>query len=301
MFSFSRFNVSRLIWRFGLVSVTATISAVLVLALLLAGSLIVSPTARAQAQQFLVRFVAVDSPEDFIAEQARDQLAALEANQGDVTPDEATAAGGMTSAERAAEVELPSPADATQVEAELQMGANKLSLDETMPVVQKGSAQAIPGLVSLEEAQNQSSFDIRTPSWLPEGYALKGVMVPPQIAAAELPQPADAPELPELPAAPAVAMLHYSNNAGDSFMLGQTKQSQIDLPGAPPQEEILMAVPQDKLSIEEVTVNGQSGQYLKFNDGGGQLHWQDAGGMMYDLVSLSLDRDTLIQIAASVQ
>jgi hypothetical protein len=312
-------NLSRLFLRFGLLGATAAVSATIVVVVVLLGTLAVSPTARAQAQQLFARFVAVDSPEAFLAEQAGKQQAALAGSQESLTPEQAsdTAAAGKgevaqdsvdsvapdaSTADKVTEpaeaARPPRPTPAPGEDTALQMGGSQGVAPEagfTLPQAPRDRAPSLAASASLEEAQSKTNFDIRTPTWLPDGYSLQGVMVPPA-PASNLPQPADAPQL----AAPALATLNFSNGAGEVFVLSQMQRPQLSLPGrAAP--EVLLPIPQDKGSVQEITINGQPGQYIQMNSGGGQVHWQDASGVMYDLISNTLDQATLIRIAESVQ
>jgi hypothetical protein len=292
----SRSRFPRFVLRFGLIGVTAAVSAAMVLVILLVGSLVISPTARAQAQQLIARFIEVDSPEDFLAEQIREQRAALEAKENDVVPADDQAASAKTGevVESSGSRAAPSLPDELPALRDIETRPDNIPL----PVLQSSALPGSMGLISLEEAQSRTSFTIRTPTWLPEGYSLQGVMVPPDLSSSlkNLPQPANAPQI----HAPSIATLNYNNNAGDLLILSQMKRPQLELPGQLSREEVLLPVPRDKGSVQEATINGQPGQYVEMGRGR-QLHWQDVEGVMYNLMSDTLDQATLIRIAESVK
>jgi hypothetical protein len=151
------------------------VAAGLAASLLLGTVLVVSPTARAQAQELIVRFVEVDSPWALLS-----GLSGAESPGGAVlpTPDPDQAPGGAGVSEG-----VPG------------------SSDISAPPLPKGLApQAEQALVSLEEAQAATSFTIKMPTVLPDGYSFKGVLKPPSLPRIEEPLPADS-RVPHLPSA----------------------------------------------------------------------------------------------------
>jgi hypothetical protein len=287
-----------------------------VVVVVLLGTLAISPTARAQAQQLFARFVAVDSPEAFMAEQISKQRAEREAAQSGVTPagdtsDTAAAGKGevvqgsegensVTPAEPTQDTDRPSYLDQKQpfpgIVDDWRPDAPLASIpdDVVLPTHPRGNSLAASNLASLEEAQSKVSFTIHTPTWLPDGYSLQGVMVPPDLSnTLNLPaRPANAPQLP----APTLATLNFSNGT-DTFILSQVQRPQVE---GGPAREMLLPIPNDRGSVQEITIKGQSAQYIEMGSAR-QVHWQDANGVMYDLISNTLDQATLIRIAESVQ
>jgi hypothetical protein len=289
---------------------TAALSAAMVLVILLAGSLFVSPTARAQVQQWIARFVEVDSPIDFMAEQVKEQQANLEAKEDRAGETDDPAASpkdtgskeepGTTVAEvPAADTAKVAEPDLPDLEAQPGAGQPAPAGIAAPPVsAQRSNLASLTGLVSLEEAQSRTSFNIRTPTWLPDGYTLQGVVVPPDasIDLSQLPQPAELPQLPTR----AVATLSFSNAAGEVLLLSQMQAPQLELPDLPSRVDVPLPVPRDKANVQEISINGQPAQYVEMM-AGRQLHWQDSEGFMYDLMSATLDQASLIRIAESVK
>jgi len=274
------------------------VSASLAVSLLLAVLLVVSPAARAQVQDLIVRFAEVDSPWALLPERsdATSPRAAL------LTPDPAQpmSGPGMGAAGLPAPSDIPAPP----------LPEGHLPLTEPM-------------LISLEEAQAETSFTIKMPATLPEGYSFKGVLNLPSLP--PLPEleeslPKDAsvshpslspPELEEsLPkddsassGPPSLVILIFENAAGEMLTLSEG----ILLP--PPPGVEVPPLPAGKGSIQEVTVNGQPGQYVEgiwspqgwdSNATHHQLHWQGADGVIYDLLSWTLGLSELLATAESI-
>ena len=68
-------------------------------------------------------------------------------------------------------------------------------------------------------------------------------------------------------------------------------------------------MPAGKGSTKEVTVNGQAAQYIEgawsekgwVDNGEHQLHWQDAEGVLYDLMGSNLGLEELLAVAESIK
>jgi hypothetical protein len=153
-------------------------------------------------------------------------------------------------------------------------------------------------LVSLEEAQAQTSFTIKMPVALPEGYSFKGVVKPPPLPEIKEPLPADS----SVSRLPSVATLIFEDAAGEVLTLSEATLA------APPADEVLQ-LPAGKGSLQEVTVNGQPGQYIEGawspqgwdpNANHHLLHWQGADGVTYELLSPTLGLSELLVVAQSI-
>lgn len=264
MLSFSSGSLFRQLLK-GAVAFGLTVSVVL------GTVLVVSPTARAQVQDLIIRFVEVDSPWALLSAPSDAELP----RAAPPTPDLTQAPGAGVSDDMPAPPEMPAP-----------------SLPEG--VAPPGPEQA---LVSLEEAQAQTSFTIKMPATLPEGYRLKGVVKPPSLPEIEEPLPEDSP----VSRLPSAAILIFENAAGEMLMLREA-----DL-AAPPSGEVQL--PAGKGSVQEVTVNGQPGQYIEGawspqgwdpNANHHLLHWQGADGVTYELLSPTLGLSELLVVAESI-
>jgi hypothetical protein len=102
--------------------------------------------------------------------------------------------------------------------------------------------------------------------------------------------------------------LVFVNDEGEMLTLSQANFAALpDLGEKPPLDEI--PLPVGKGSVQEVSVNGQPGQYV----GGAwtpegwdasvshhQLHWQGADGISYRLVSRMLGLSELLAVAESI-
>jgi len=238
--------------------------------LLLAALLVVSPAARAQVQDLIVRFVEVDSPWALLP-------APLDADSPRTalpTPDPAESTGAGRSAGVPTPSGLPAP-----------------SLPEGL------APRPEQALVSMEEAQAQVSFTIKMPATLPEGYSFKGVVKPPPPPEIEEPLPEDGP----VSRLPSAAILIFEDAAGETLMLSQVTLS------TPALGEVQL--PTGEGSVQEVTVNGQPGQYVEgawspqgWNPNANHhvLHWQGADGVTYDLISRTLGLNELLATAGSI-
>jgi hypothetical protein len=295
-------------WLKGVVTVGLTAS------LVLATVLIVSPDARAQVQDLIVRFVEVDSPWARLpkAPDAEALRGAPLATRGvSPLPDLATAPG-------AALQSLPTPPDvsaralpdlARSPAARLPTGVPTPPGVPAPPRPERSAAaRPEPALTSLEEAQANTSFTIKLPATLPEGYSFKGVLrtrTPPRLDEA-LPREG-------LPSLPAMVSLIFENGAGGRLMLSEASLPSLDLgdaaprPGAPAAGEIRLPVGAG--SVQEVSVNGQPGQYVAgawspqgwdADAGLNQLIWRGADGLNYMLLSPTLGLDDLLTTAQSI-
>jgi hypothetical protein len=256
-------------------AITVGLTASLVLATLL----VVSPDARAQVQGLIARFVETDSPWALLS-----------------TPSDAKTRPGPSGAESPRRA-LPTPDLARS------FGAGVSAVVPTPPGMSappqpKGSApRPEPTLVSLEEAQAQMTFTIKVPARLPEGYSLKGVVKPPSLPEMEgaLPRDGSAARL------PSAATLIFENGAGQMLILSETTLA------VPSSGEV--PLPVGKGSVQEVSVNGQPGQYVEgawspqgwdSNAKHQQLQWQGADGVAYMLLSQALGLDELLATAESI-
>lgn len=246
-------------------AVAIGLAALLVLAVLL----VVSPAARAQAQDLIARFVEVDSPWALLP--ARSDAESPRA--APPTPSLAQPSGASLG------VAMPTPSDIP-----------------APPQPEGRASLAEPTLVSLEEAQAQTSFTIKMPATLPEGYSFKGVVKPPPLPKIgdSLPKGGSAPGLPSM------VTLVFENTAHEILMLSEATLP-ADLGNVP--------LPVGKGSVQEVTVNGQPGQYIEGawspqgwdpNASHHQLHWQGADGVTYDLFSSTLGLSELLATAESI-
>jgi len=162
-------------------------------------------------------------------------------------------------------------------------------------------------LVSLEEAQAQTSFTIKMPTVLPEGYSFKGVLKPPPPPKIEESLPADSRV-----SLPSAVTLIFEDAAGEVLMLSEMKLvtpaalAEADR-AAPSLGEIKL--PAGVGSVQEVTVNGQPGQYIEgawssqgwdSNASHHLLHWQGADGVTYSLLSRTLGLSELLATAESI-
>jgi hypothetical protein len=163
-------------------------------------------------------------------------------------------------------------------------------------------------LISVEEAQANTPFTIKLPATLPEGYSFKGVgktPTPPRLDEA-LPREG-------LPSLPAMVSLIFENDAGGRLMLSEASLPNLDLgdaaprTGAPAAGEIRLPVGAG--SVQEVSVNGQPGQYVAgawspqgwdADAGLNQLIWRGADGLNYMLLSPTLGLDDLLTTAQSI-
>jgi hypothetical protein len=251
-------------------AVAVGLTAVLVLGTVL----VLSPEARAQAEGLVARFVEVESPWALLVPEASDAEAPRPAPPA---PDLAQSpVAGLQEV-------LPAPADLPEL---------------TLP---RGDALRLaePTMISLEEAQNGTSFTIKMPTSLPEGYSFQGVLKRPSLPAPDNSLPrGGAPAGLSLP-----VTLLFENAAGEKLML-----TEISLP-VPPAGAGQVPLPAGRGSVQEVSVNGQPGQYVEgawarqgWDSGAAihQLRWQGADGVTYMLISQALGLDELLSIAQSI-
>ena len=283
-------------------ALVAGLSAALVLGVVFAAS----PDARASAQDFLARFVEVDSPWALLLGAEKGP-----ASRGVVPGTEMIDSGGPGDEATGGPGPVPG-VGATESRGDGEGGLELPSLEE-LPVPDELASRE---LASLEAAQTGLSFEIRMPSVLPDGYSLLGAMPRPDLPTV-LPDlgirpPAEAGvELGEVQSPPGVkpptgvqppqsVTLIFGNAAGETLTLSEMHMTGLEPPGG-------VALPAGRGSVQEVTVNGQAAQYVEgrwtengwVSDGLHQLHWQD-GDMVYDLVSLTLGLDELLRVAESI-
>jgi hypothetical protein len=253
-------------------ALVAGVSAVLLFAILT----IVSPEVRAATLGWLTQFVEVDSPQAL--QPSIDKPAGVSAagEAATINP-EATSTTG-----------LPKP-DSLKISGQ----------SAELPVP---DAQPSRELISVEAAQAEVDFKIGVPSTLPAGYSVLGVVPKPKASDLKVQPPADLPKA-DLPKAAQlqVATLIMSNSAGDMLTLSEARMT-----SSVPAD---VSLPAGKGSVQNVTINGQSGQYVEgmWTDKGWvatglhQLHWQDANGITFDLISSKLGLNDLLAIAESIQ
>jgi hypothetical protein len=269
------------------------VTAGLAASLLSGALLVVSPTARAQVQDLIVRFVEVDSPWALLSAPSED---AESPRAGLPTPSGVGSPGAA----------LPTPDPAQAPGAGVSEGVPGSS-DIPAPSLPKGLApQSEQALVSLEEAQTQTSFTIKMPTVLPDGYSFKGVLKLPSLPRIEEPLPAGSPV-----SLPSAVTLIFEDAGGEVLMLSEMKlitpAALVEADRAAPSlGEIKL--PAGEGSVQEVTVNGQPGQYVEggwssqgwdSNANHRLLHWQ-ADGMTYSLLSRTLGLSELLAVAESI-
>jgi hypothetical protein len=261
----------------------AGLSAVLVIAVVFAVSPAARAAAQSAAQELVARFVEVDSPWALLLP-GREQPSAPDAGPGAEMPNVEDVVPLW------AQEAPPVPGDEESPGVDIE----KLDLSEVPPSGE---------LLSLEEAQAELDFRIRVPSVLPEGYTFLGVRPAPELSAV-LPDlgvepPAGLPKM----EGPQSAILVFGNAAGEQLTL-----SEVDL-GMLGQGPGDIPLPAGRGAVQEVTVNGQPAQYVAgrwtedgwVSDGQYHLHWQDAEGIMYDLISGTLDLEKLLPVAESIE
>jgi hypothetical protein len=262
-------------------ALVAGLSAMIVLGVMFA----VSPDVRAAAQEWLARFVEVDSPWALLPS-AEEQLVA---EKQPALPPVPAAPSAETEDRASSGKTVPTSPEGESLTIE---ELEELSVPDVQPNRE---------LLSLKDAQAGLDFKIRVPSVLPEGYSFLGVMPlpepPAQTPNTGIEPPADLPKVKP----PQVATLLFSNAAGEMLPL-----SEVRLSGSGPAE---VPLPVGGEGVRDVTVNGQPAQYIEgrwTRDGwvSGdhyQLHWQDAEGIMYDLISRTLGLEELLVVAESIE
>ena len=269
----------------------AGLSAMIVLGVVFAAS----PDVRAAAQEWVARFVEVDTPWALLPVQEKQpaapgEIAAGAANEGALP--EAVPVGPDELAAGAAAGKGESPA--------LELGNEGIDIEPgKLPAP---DAQPSGELVPLEEAQAGLDFQILMPSVLPEGYAFLGAAPTPELPSG-MPGGAKAP--PDLPKTkpPQVVILVFGNSDGEGLMLSEA------LMGGPEPAGAAVPLPAGEGSVQEVTVNGQPAQYVEgmwspsgwVSEGNHQLHWQNDEGITFDLMSSTLGLNDLLPVAESIQ
>lgn len=266
----------------------AGLSAIVVLGVVFAAS----PDVRAAAQEWVARFVEVDSPWALLpAGEKRPAPPTTIAVPGEKTAD-ATISGTSSGKE-----EFPGP-DNQGVEGEFP-GLGNQGVETESGQLPVPDAQPNRELISLEAAQAKLDFKIRVPSVLPEGYTFLGVAPMPELPS-RMPNGAEPPaDLPKVKP-PQVATLVFRNSAGEVLFLSEA------LMNDPVPTEV--PLPAGQGSVQDVTVNGQPAQYIEglwspggwVSEGNRQLHWQDAEGITFDLISRTLGLGDLLAIAESI-
>jgi hypothetical protein len=264
----------------------AGLSAVVVLAVVFAASPAARAAAQEAAQELVARFVEVDSPLALLFPQG----------EGAALPTTLPAPDGQVSeAVGVGEGQLPELG-------EIELGELPALTNEGVEL----DKLAVPDapdreLVSLEEAQAGLDFEILVPTALPEGYSFLGAAPRPELPDGLLggaDPPADLPKAKP----PQVAILVFGNSDGDVLMLSEALiNDPAPAPGAVP-------LPAGEGSVQEVTVDGQPGQYIEgmwspsgwVSEGHHELHWQ-AGGIVFDLISPTLGLDDLLAVAESIE
>ena len=278
-------------------------------ALVMATVLVVSPEARAQAQGLVARFVEVDSPwapltgvsgsdseESNTVELVDGQTG--EHSSFEATRSEAPAPDSAESPAASRQEGLPAPSDLPlDLPADLPADLPKLTLPGDAASRLEG-----PSMISFEEAQAGTSFTIKMPASLPGGYSFQGVFKPPSPPNLGDSLPDDAlPREGSVPSLPSPVTLVFENAAGEKLMLTEVS---LTVSGAGE-----VSLPAGRGSVQEVSVNGQSGQYVEgawsrqgWDSGAAihQLHWQGADGVTYTLVSHTLGLDEMLATAQSV-
>jgi hypothetical protein len=158
-----------------------------------------------------------------------------------------------------------------------------------LPATVTAGGTAVQERLTLEEAQQQFSFSIPQPAYLPTGYRLVGV---------------DSYTYPDLPAwvpQPLFVELVYGDDRGEelnlraySIVLGdEVSISALNLQGRSIQE------------ATDVDVNGQPGVALRLGPGGAKAVWREVVWEQADLIlslsSVHLTEAELLRIARSVR
>jgi hypothetical protein len=240
------------------------VGAILMLGVLFA----VSPDVRAAAMSFVARFVEVDSPWALLPEGDPSTVATGDGETLVITSGQNT--------KHVVSGELPEP--------------------QGLP---KDAKQA---LIPLEDAQAESSFEIRVPATLPDGYEFLGVMSQPKLPAALPGIGIDLPDdLPDLES-PKMALLIFGDEEGQILSLSQMY--------APDREHgaVNVPLPSGVGSVQDVTVKGQSAQYVAgmwtedgwSTEGYYQLRWQEED-IVYTLASSELELKNLLPMAESLK
>lgn len=269
--------------------VVAGISAMLVLGVVF----VVSPEARASARELVARFVEVDSPRSLLSETGE---------RGEFVVDDQP----KVSSPSGESVNAPESPDANSGETVVITGdqdVGRVVVPEEMPAPESLGVEPSSELISLEEAQAELDFEIRTPSVLPAGYSFWGVVPSPDLPSTlpdlgiDIPEPSD--DLPKVKP-PQSVILVFGNDAGERLNL-----SEMYVTDRGPSE---VSLPAGEGSVQKVMVNGQPAQYIAGQwtedgwvaDGQHRLHWQE-GDILYDLTSRTLSLEELLAVAESIE
>lgn len=245
----------------------STLVAVVAALLLFAVVFAASPEARAATQEFMVRFVGVDSA-------------------GDLLPDGEAIPNG--------------PPDGVSVAGSSDTSGRPNSPAGSLPLL---SSDALPrtDLISVDEAQADLEFTIKVPSYLPGGYSFRGVSPQPELPDFN-PTGAEAPA--DLPAVRPLQMarLVFDNGGTDVLLLSESKMPLDIVP-----DDVTLPVGQGAAQDVTVNgqpgqfINGTWTESGWKEGGFYQLHWVGADGVTYDLASSVLSLEELLKIAESIQ
>jgi hypothetical protein len=148
---------------------------------------------------------------------------------------------------------------------------------------------AIRQNLTLEETQDQVSFDIPLPTYLPPGYTLRGVTT------------YTYPALPAWVPQPFLLDLIHENSSGCAFTLrlypitlgDRANISGLNLEALPIQD------------VQDVDVNGQPGVFLQLGTERGEIMWQEVvweqGDLILALSARDLTESDLMRVARSVR
>ena len=245
-------------------ALVAVVAALLLFAVVFAAS----PDARAATQQFVARFVGVESVNDLLP-------------------------GGES---------IPNgPPSGVSVAGSSDSNGRPQSPSGSLPML-PGDTLPRTTLVSLDEAQADLDFTIKVPSYLPEGYSFLGVSSQPELpdfnpSGGQVPAPADLPKLAPMQ----VARLVFGKDGGDVLTLSQAKMpeafsGEVSLP-------VGEGAAQD-VTVNGQPAQFISGKWTEsgWEDGGFyQLHWVGTDGLTYDLASSVLGLEELLTVAESIQ
>ena len=151
-------------------------------------------------------------------------------------------------------------------------------------ILPDGASPTIRTYFTLEEAQKQLNFTLLTPKYLPEGYALREVDLPPQSAEDK-------------------AYLFYSGPGKDFFVAvnptGVQSENISGTPSANGDISVYKSVIENELattgSLVETSVNGHTAAWAS----GNILVWT-AKGLFFEIRGSDLSMDEAIRIAESI-
>lgn len=134
-------------------------------------------------------------------------------------------------------------------------------------------------LTNVADAQELVSFQIRSPAYLPEGYALYQVQV----------SPIDS------------VFLYYQGPAHDIILIETSVGIQPDDDGDPSTVTSVASMTITDGKLTKVIFNDQPGVWLEdVDNGGNSLQWE-LDGMNYTLGGINLTLDEVLQIAVSIE